>query len=145
MEEIRIMLIDDHPIYRKGIALTLMDADNSINIVSEAENVKEAIDALCGNTHNVQLVLLDLQLPDGNGIEVAQFVKEHFADMKILVLSAEMRQGVLMPLVELGVDGFLSKDSDSEEVSNAIHAVMEGSRYYGKSISALIDHIVLAL
>ena len=144
MDEIRIMLVDDHPIYRKGIALTLMDADESANIVCEAENVKEAIEMLYGNVHNVQLVLLDLQLPDGNGIEVAKFVKEHFPEIKLLVLSAEMRQGVLMPLVEMGVDGFLSKDADSEELSQAIHSIMEGLRYYGKSISSLIDNIVVA-
>lgn len=145
MEEIRVMLVDDHPIYRKGVVLTLMDYDSSVNVVSEAENVKEAIETLSTNSQGINLVLLDLQLPDGSGIEVARFIKEHYPDMKILVLSVEIRQGVLMPLVELDIDGFLHKDAEPEELSTAIHSVMEGSRYYGKSISSIIDNVLAAI
>ena len=144
MDKIHIMLVDDHPIYRMGIKLTLTDIDHSIDIVCEAETVSESLEVLDAQHENLDLVLLDVLLPDGNGLTVAEYMQQHYPNLKVLVLSAELREANLLPFLNLGIGGFLNKDIDAQELSNAIHSVMEGSRYYGKSLNTIIDNLMVA-
>lgn len=70
-DKVRLLLVDDHPLYRRGIAMTLKQDDEHLEVVAEAGTLKEAIEALESHK-DIDLILLDLQLPDGNGKEVVR-------------------------------------------------------------------------
>lgn len=123
-EKTRIMLVDDHPIMRKGL-LMILKARKDMTVVGEAGSVKEAL-MLCKEVEP-DLVLLDLSLPDGDGTEFIKEVREgDFQDFKILVLTIHDDEGYLRKVLASGGNGYLLKKAADVELVLAIQAVMKG-------------------
>ena len=142
-ERIRIMLVDDHPLYRKGTAMALQQMNPWLDIVAEAGSLKEA-KAKVDETELLDLVLLDLNLPDGNGAELLMYLKNTRPEVKVLVISVDLNPKHIVALIDEGINGFISKDVQAEELNEAINAVMLGMGYYGKIIMTLVDEVATA-
>ena len=142
-ERIRIMLVDDHPLYRKGIAMTLQQMNPLLDIVAEAGSLKEAKEKV-DESETLDLVLLDLNLPDGNGAELLGYLKKKKPETKVLVISVDLNPKHIVALIDEGINGFISKDVQAEELNEAINAIMLGLGYYGKIIMTLVDEVATA-
>lgn len=142
-ENVKIMIVDDHPLFRKGTGLSITSIDNKCKIVAEAGNVTEAISTL--NAHDdIDIIITDIILPDGNGSEIVKHVKKTKPDMGILAISGSSNKNLIVNTIEAGADGFLGKNAQAEDILQAIYAIIEGTGYFGKNTSALIDDIMVA-
>ena len=133
-----IGILDDHELIRVGIASTLQSTPHAITIsVATADKLFEALQA--GTPCDI--LLLDILMPDTNGVDVAQRLRQEYPDIKIIVLSIDNREYTLMQLLQIGMDGFVSKSSPLSEVPQAIESVANGVPYYGRDIAILIRDI----
>lgn len=128
---LRLLLVDDHLIVRRGLA-SLLDDEDDLNVVAEAGNGEEAI--ALAKEQKPDLVVLDLRLRDMSGIEVAAELK----GFRILMLSSFMQEEDVRRAFEAGVLGYLSKDKNSDCLLTAIREVGQGREYLSPEISLLL-------
>lgn len=143
-KNIDIMVIDDETLVRLGIKFSLLTLAPDIHVVAEAGDVATAKTILKSDLH-FDLVLLDLQLPDGNGLDLARVIRQFHPDAKILVVSMETSEDILQSLLNIGIDGFISKQAGDEELVSAICAVAEGFEFYGADVAHLIHAVQTSL
>ena len=126
MSKLRIILADDHKIIREGLRL-LVNSQADMEVVGEADNGRIAITL----THELQpdVVVMDVSMPELNGLKATEKLKELFPSIKILTLTRHMDEGYLKQLLEAGASGYVLKQSASEELVRAIHAVVNGQTY----------------
>ena len=143
-KNIDIMVIDDETLVRLGIKFSLLTLAPDIHVVAEAGDVATAKVLLKGELH-FDMVLLDLQLPDGNGLDLARLIRQTHPDVKILVVSMETSEDILQSLFNIGIDGFISKQAGDEELVSAICSVAEGFEFYGDDVAHLIHAVQTSL
>ncbi len=140
MKKTKVMIADDHSLIREGLK-QLLEFDGSIEIVGEASNGVECLEKL--NDFKPEVLLLDINMPEKNGIEVLKEMKAQDSPVKVLILTVHNELEYLMEAVEIGVDGYILKDSESSELKKAIQAVLEGENYIQPSlIPALNNQLV---
>ncbi|MDR1722672.1 MAG: response regulator transcription factor [Tannerella sp.] len=140
---INVILVDDHVLFRIGIIGSLAGVYDDIRIVGEAGSGSELFKLL--KTTEADVVLLDIMLPDMSGIEIARRLRAEYPLMKILVLSAENTADTVGALLDIGIEGFISKSSGRvNEIGEAVHSIMNGLEYFGKDISAIIYKVYVA-
>ncbi|MDP4184148.1 MAG: response regulator transcription factor [Bacteroidota bacterium] len=127
----QIMLVDDHTLFRNGLRM-LLNNFNNFKIVAEASNGKEFLELL--DTTPVDVVLLDIAMPEMDGIEAAQLALKKYPNLKIITLSMYGEEDYYFKMVSAGVKGFLLKNSDITEVCNAIESVIEGGSFFSKEL-----------
>ncbi|PAU94443.1 DNA-binding response regulator [Aliifodinibius salipaludis] len=127
MADIKILLADDHDIVRDGIKMLLED-DVGFTITAEAENGKEAIEA-CKN-HDIDLIIMDINMPEMNGIEATETIKESFPEIKILALTMMDEDQHIREMIEAGASGYILKSSDKMELVDAITTILDGKHYF---------------
>ncbi len=110
MERIKVMIADDHSLIREGLK-QLLEFDGSIEIVGEASNGVECLEKL--NESNPEVLLLDINMPEKNGIEVLKQMKADQSEIKVLILTVHNDMDSLMKAVDIGVDGYMLKDAES--------------------------------
>ena len=120
---IRILLVEDHPLYRVGLRLSLNYSDLSGIVIGEAEDVKSAKSFLIEHGDEVNLILLDYFLPDGNGVDVIRYAHIFSPDAKIILLSGESNNPEVMARTLDLVDGYLGKDVDSETLKAKLNVL----------------------
>lgn len=129
---IRIVLADDHAIVRDGLRL-MLDSSPGLEVVGEASNGREAV------RHTARLkpdiVILDIAMPELNGIDAARQIRENSQDTAIIMLSMHAQTEYIFRSLQAGANGYLVKDSVGAEVVQAIREVHQGHRYLSKSIS----------
>lgn len=135
MKKINILLVDDHSIVRDGIKSTLKDQKN-FNIVAEAANGKEAIELV--KSLNPDVVIMDITMPEMNGIEAAGVISKKYPNSKVLILSMHDNETYILKSVEAGAYGYLLKDVDKEEFVKAITAIFNGEKYFNTNISSML-------
>ncbi len=140
MERIRVMIADDHSLIREGLK-QLLEFDGSIEIVGEASNGVECLEKL--NESNPEVLLLDINMPEKNGIEVLKQMKEDQSKIKVLILTVHNEMNYLMKAVDIGVDGYILKDSESSELKKAIRAVRDGENYIQPSLIPALNSQLL--
>ena len=134
-----IAILDDHELIRVGIRSILHPLPHVITIdVATADELFEQLES--GTP--CDLVLLDILMPGTNGIEVAQRLRAEYSDIKIIVVSVDTKEYVITQLMQIGIDGFVSKNGPLEEIQLAISSVEEGVPYYGRDISVLVRDVV---
>ena len=121
MESIRILLVDDHPLLRLGVRRSL-EGQEDFSVVGECPDLASVRDWLAGGG-NADVVILDRSLPDGDGLEVAPLLKA--GGMKVIVLTVADGDEEIRAAIDAGVDGYLLKSSDSEQISHAIGIVLQ--------------------
>lgn len=134
MSGIRILLADDHPVVRGGIQALLSKVDE-IEVVGEASTGAQTLELAASQQPDV--VLLDVELPDMQGIQVARQIRQQFPNVKILVLSAHDDPFYIRGLLESGAAGYLMKDEAPSMIVEAIRGVARGETgWVSRSISA---------
>lgn len=134
------MLADDHVLMREGIR-QLLEFDGSIEVIAEANDGVECIEKL--KVVHPQILLLDINMPKKNGIEVLEEIKNKKINVKVLILTVHGEVEYLLKAVDIGVDGYILKDSESSELKRAINAVIEGESYIQpKLIPSLNNRLV---
>jgi DNA-binding NarL/FixJ family response regulator len=126
-------MVEDQPICRLGISMTLAGSDLGYEMVGEATNVAEAISLLTRHSNEIDLILLDYMLPDGTGMDVVKEAKRLCPDAKIVIFSGEEGGATIKQLTEAGVNGFMSKSVGSEEIALVLDSVMQGRDYTGEA------------
>ncbi len=130
---IRILIVEDQPICRLGIRMTLGNSDTEHQILGECENVEQAIGFLEEKGQEVDLIMLDYVLPDGTGMDVIDAAKRLSPDAKIVIFSGEAGGATVKHLLEAGVNGFMSKSISSDEIALVLRSVMAGNDYTGEA------------
>ncbi len=140
MKKIMVMIADDHSLIREGLK-QLLEFDGSIEVVAEASNGIECLEKL--NSFYPDVLLLDINMPEKNGIEVLREMKAENSPVKVLILTVHNELEYLMNAVDIGVDGYILKDSELAELKRAISAVIDGENYIQPSlIPALNSQLV---
>ena len=139
-ENVRLMLVDDHPLMLIGISSML--EGKGIGIVGTAGNGIEALQKV--GELKPDVMMLDIVMPGMDGIELARHMRAEMPDVALLVLSSDSSLASLEALLNIGIDGFLSKTSDASTMIDAIKSVAAGYEFYGTDIARLIERISLA-
>ena len=120
---IRVLIVDDHPVVRKGIGV-LLAGEKDIDVVGEASNGEEAISEV--ERLRPDVVLMDLVMPELDGIKATRHIADHYPDVKILVLTSFAEDDKVFPSIKAGAEGYLLKDSDPVYLVRAIRQVFQG-------------------
>ena len=123
---VKIMIADDHVLIREGIR-QLLEFDGDIEIVAEANDGLECLALL--NHILPDVLLLDINMPKANGIEVLKTIKEKNISVKVLILTVHNEVDYLIRAVDIGVDGYILKNSGSAELKKAIMSIINGESY----------------
>lgn len=132
MDTIKILIADDHKLYREGIKSLLEDEDG-IDISIEVSSGLEVLEKL--EKQPVDVILMDIDMPDMNGIEATRAVKAHYPDTRILILSMYDNLEFILDVLKAGASGYLLKSSESLDLISAIKALALGSCYYSEKVS----------
>jgi DNA-binding NarL/FixJ family response regulator len=132
---IRIMIADDHTIVRQGLARLLND-QSDLKIVGQAVNGREAVDKTLELKPDI--VIMDIAMPQMNGIEAAKRIRKKLPKAKVLILSMYSHEHYIHELFETGVSGYLLKDSSGRDIIQAIHAAMNDETFLSPSISKVL-------
>lgn len=135
MEVIRVVLADDHVLVRDGIKALLED-EESILVVDEASNGKEALNSV--KQHTPHVLIVDIRMPELNGIEVVKSLSVSHPDVKTLVLSMHDSEEYVVKAIQGGADGYLLKGASKEEFLKALNKVASGGKYFTGDVSAII-------
>ena len=139
MKEIKIIIVDDHKIFRQGI-IALLKEDKGISIVGEAGNRQELINLM--DRVPFDLLIMDVNLGNDSGIELAIEVKQLHPTSHILALSMHFEKDYIIKMLESGATGYVLKNTGREELIAAIITVAKGDTYLGKEVTdTLLEHI----
>lgn len=133
---VNVMITDDHSMIREGLK-QLLELEGDFKVVAEAADGVECINKLEEVTPDV--LLLDINMPNMNGLEVLQKMKEKKIKVKVLVLTIHSEVEYLLKAVDIGVNGYLLKDSESSELKKAINAVVNGDNYIQPSLIPVLN------
>jgi DNA-binding NarL/FixJ family response regulator len=135
---IRIFIVDDHPMVVAGLR-SLLDKIENIEVAGAVSNAFDAIPFLKNNT--VDVILLDINLPDISGIDLCKKINKEFSKIKILGISTFSERSYISRMIENGASGYLIKSASKEEIAEAIQTVMNGKMY----ISVSMEHLTRPL
>jgi DNA-binding NarL/FixJ family response regulator len=132
-----IVIADDHKLFRKGIMSLLEDFD-FVGKVYEAENGVELLDLLKETRPRPDVVLLDIQMPVMDGIEAHKQIRRKYPQQKVLIITMEADEQIMLHLISEGVNGYLMKNADPEELEEALKLVLKNDFYFPKEISQVL-------
>ena len=133
-DKINIVVTDDHKLFRKGICALLSDFD-MVNEIGEAANGAELIDQIKVAASLPDVVLLDINMPVLDGLETTKILKSSYPEIRIIIISMEEDVQLVSHLVEEGVDGYLLKNADPDELELALRMIMKNEYYFSSSLT----------
>ena len=132
---IRLAIVDDHAIVRAGFR-EMLSEELGMSIQFEAGTAEEAQNLL--RQHNCDVLMLDLSLPDQNGIDLLRAVKQRHEETQVLIISSFSEERYALSMIRSGASGYLCKDCDRSDLINAIHTVAQGRRYISANTAELL-------
>lgn len=135
MSKIKYAIADDHKIFRKGIIAALSDTPE-LKLVLEAENGKELINGM--NKAAPDVILLDLKMPEMDGMQAAAEIRKVNQDVRIIVISMYDEDKYVIHLMELGANGYLLKNAEPEEIKTAILTAYENGYYFNDFVNKIL-------
>jgi DNA-binding NarL/FixJ family response regulator len=135
MEPVKILIVDDHPMIRLGISSILNDVEH-LYVADEANNGKEALEKLEKNTFD--LVIMDIKMPEMNGIEATEEIIKRHPKVKVLAISMFDEQRYIVKMLQAGALGYVLKNTGKSEMVNAINSVMLGESYFSQEVSNIM-------
>jgi len=132
MNRTRVMIVDDHQVVRAGLK-TLINGQPDLSVVTEASSGREAMEQL--RQHTIDVLLLDLSLPDVSGLDVLKHAKAHYESVGVLILSAFPEAQYGLNVLRGGASGFVGKGTEESELFRAIRTVARGGRYVGPELA----------
>ncbi|HQR33124.1 MAG TPA: response regulator transcription factor [Blastocatellia bacterium] len=134
-DTIKIFIADDHPIFRSGLR-QLIETSPQMTVIGEARDGAEAIERLLASPADV--ALLDIDMPQADGFEVLTTLREKGSNLQFVFLTMHKDEQFLNAALDLGVKGFLVKDSAAEEVIDCINAVVKGQEFISPQLTSLL-------
>jgi DNA-binding NarL/FixJ family response regulator len=131
MKDIKIAIVDDHEFFRSGLKIALKRISNVI-CVFEASNGEEFIDKL--KTNQIDMVLMDIKMPLMDGYQTTQLVRKNYPDIKIIILTMFDMDEYVQKLLEAGVNAFILKNINKNELEKVIITVNEGKQYFSNEL-----------
>jgi len=136
---IKILLADDHQMIREGLSALLSDAED-IQIVGTASNGKEVLEYL--KSSETDLILMDINMPQLDGIQTTKKIKKQYPKVKVLILSMHNKEGYIKNAIEVGAKGYILKNTGKKELLLAIDRIMEGNTYFSQEVTeTLVSNI----
>ncbi len=132
---IKLLIVDDHKIIRDGIKAMLSETD-SVEIVGECENGKEVVPFLKSN--KVDIIFMDINMPEQNGIETTKEVIENFPSAKIIALTMHNQESYITKMLKVGAVGYVLKNTGFDEILDAITTVNSGHSYFSGDVSEIM-------
>jgi DNA-binding NarL/FixJ family response regulator len=138
-KNIKIIIAEDHALYRDGLK-TMLSLHDEFEIIAEAVNGGELIKLF--EFFKPDVVLMDINMPEVNGIEATKFVAEHFKDTKVIAITMNDEKSSIMDMMDAGANGYVLKSEDKEEIIKAIYTVLNGDDYYSKNVANSIINVI---
>jgi DNA-binding NarL/FixJ family response regulator len=123
MRKIRVLIVDDHALVRLGL-MTLIDDQPNMQVVGEAGSAEEAVHQV--DRFRPDVVLMDIRMPGGGGIEATRQISSRFPDSRVIILTSFSEDELVLRAIQAGAYGYVLKQADNEELLRAISAVSEG-------------------
>lgn len=133
--KIKLIIVDDHDLIREGLNRILSFEDDLV-ILGEGKNGKEGLELI--KTLTPEIVLLDINMPEMNGIETLKKIKEYSKDIKVVMLTVENDRRTINEAIDIGADAYVLKESAGSEITNAIRLVHSGEKYIDKALVKII-------
>jgi len=134
-KQITIALVDDHMLVRNGIK-SLLEEEKDLQVIAEGSNGYEAIEIV--SKYKPDILIIDVRMPELNGIDAVQKIQEKGSNSKSIVLSMHDSEEYILQSIKAGAFGYLLKDTDKKEFIKAIHTVHSGEKYFSGDISNVI-------
>ena len=135
MDKIRVLLADDHKIFRDGVR-SILEKEKDMEVVDDAANGQEVIEKI--QNLEIDVLVLDIDIGKPDGIEITEMVSKNHPDVKILILSMMGLHDFVIQALEKGAIGFLLKNTGKDEVLTAIRSVSKGDSYFSREVSAVL-------
>lgn len=136
----KIAIVDDHEVFRQGIA-ALFNNDDDFEIVFQASNGIDFIDK--NQNETVDIVLMDLEMPELNGIETLERMVQQNLTTKVIILSSHQEEKFIVHLMELGASGYLIKEASFDDIRLALSSVRDTGYYFSEYVSKMMLHGLL--
>ena len=137
-DKVRLMLVDDHKLFRCGIK-SLFDTSSSVCVVAEASNGKEGISKIVAQ--NPDVVLLDLELGDINGLDLIEKVLAQKPDVKFIILTSHINEHVINKAMKMGIYGYILKDINAEFLDMIVKSVSTGAMWIDKKVVQILREL----
>ncbi len=134
---IKIAVVDDHHLFRAGVVALLSDY-KEMEVVIQASSGNDLLNQLKSKRSTPHIVLLDIEMPDLNGIQTTLALKKEYPDIKIIILTMHNEEEFIFDLMNKGANGFLPKDKSVDMVVDAIYCVLQKGYYYNDQITQAI-------
>lgn len=128
---IKLIIADDHEILANGMA-SILSKQVDFEMLGTASNGREVLDMMEINPAHV--IIMDLNMPELDGIETTQILKKKYPKVKVLILSMFDREGYIQSALDIGVDGYVLKNIGEKEIISAIHRILEGKTYFSQDV-----------
>jgi DNA-binding NarL/FixJ family response regulator len=142
-ETIKIILVDDEVLFRKGISF-LLSREENIEVIFEASDGVELIDFLKGNNPKPDIVIMDLKMPLLNGIEATKIIHRDFSDIKIIALTSYDSKSFIANMIDVGAVSYLVKNATPQELFATIYEVATKGFYYSEYVMDIIQNDLIA-
>ncbi|TVZ56584.1 two component transcriptional regulator, LuxR family [Lutibacter sp. Hel_I_33_5] len=143
MENINIIIADDEELFRKGISF-LLEREKNLNIIFEASNGKELIDFIDVTEELPDIILMDLKMPEINGVEATKAIHKKYPDIKIIALTSYGSKSFITNMIDVGASSYLLKNTTPKEVINTINEVFEKGFYYDEKVLEIIHTNIIS-
>ncbi len=140
-ENITLTVVDDHQLFRKGLINLIEQVDSRFKVIAECSNGKELMDQLAGGTVP-EIVVMDVNMPIMDGFKTTEAIKEHHPDVAVLALTMLNDENTLIRLLRAGVNGFLNKDIEPDELQKAIAEIHSKGDYYTEYVAGKLVSIL---
>ena len=135
MNNTKVVLVDDHQLFRMGIT-ALLKSEDSIEVIGEVNTAKETLGYI--DKKKPDVVLMDISLDDGDGILLTKEIVDRYKNVKVIMLSMHVKEDFIQRSIKAGASGYLLKDSPKDELIKAIKEVAKGDKYFASEVSQLM-------
>lgn len=140
--QVKLAIVDDHKLMRKGIISLINMADDEFKILFEAGNGQEMITKL-DKKLLPDIVIMDIDMPDMDGFKTVAWLQEHYPDIGVLVVSMIEKEEAIVRMLKLGVKGYLSKDIEPKDIQAALRQISNKGYYYTDYVTGKLIHSIL--
>ena len=133
MKTITIAIADDQMLFRRGMT-AIINSFEGMTVVCETDNGRKLLTFLETTTQKTDVILMDLSMPELNGIDTMKIIHEKYPDQKVIILSVHNEEKFVVHLIELGANAYLFKNAEPEDVESAIMGVVEKGFYFSESL-----------
>ncbi|MBL4594584.1 MAG: response regulator transcription factor [Flavobacteriales bacterium] len=142
MKEIRILLVDDHKLIRDGLK-SIINTSHNIKVIHECSNGREAINYLEDNASEIDVILIDITMPEMNGIDATEIIVKLHPSLNILALTMHAEEAYIMKMIKAGALGYVLKDAGRDKIIDAIKTVYQKEKYYSNEVSLKLINVLL--